>query len=156
MVVVKKLIEIVKNVYTREQAKDLVKLYLSRYGWLTIERNEFDVYAVKTGNPRLIIKFWIQPIKKPVPKFYIKRFDQDVEKYAKESQSQSFMQSFFITNCALSKEAYEYYKLYGRFNMKLLFTANDIKSQIIKLNMDKRLKVTKFAQKQLLEFIPAM
>lgn len=135
---------------TREQAKDITKTYLSQQGWFLTERHGFDVYGVKSDRSRVIIKFWFTPSKRPVPKSFIKKFDIAVQEFTAENDYKEKVLVFFISNSVLDHEAWDYYKVLGRYTMKVVVAANDIEAQLSRL--DKAEQDTQGVQKQLLQY----
>jgi hypothetical protein len=107
--------------------------FLSRKGWLVVGRDGIDVLAVKHDGTTIAIKFWISSTKKPVPKSFLKRFDKAVQSLRNDKPGAT-IRACFISNSALDKDAYSYYKNFAEYTMKLTFTAPDIKDQIARIN----------------------
>ncbi|MBD3187278.1 hypothetical protein GF325_10645 [Candidatus Bathyarchaeota archaeon] len=151
----KMILSAVKKAPTREVATRLARNTLSNHGFTTFDQEEFDVLGVKSSGIRVIIKFWIKPSKKPVPKFYIKKFDKSIQDFVIRNDLQGDVHAFIIANTPLDTDAYRYYKEFARFSMKLIFTANDIKAQLKHMKEENHPGVEKFEQKALVEFISA-
>ncbi|MFX0099568.1 MAG: hypothetical protein ACFFCS_08300 [Candidatus Hodarchaeota archaeon] len=153
MVNVKKLIASVKDAPIRLHATDKATAFLSRTGWFPIEREDFDVYAVRSDGHQVVIKFWINLSKKPVPKFFIKKFDRAIQRLHQEKDlDPSKFEAYFISNAVLDNEAYNYFKNFGRFSMNLFFTSDDIKEQIESIRATSKQSIEKYQQKQLIQF----
>lgn len=139
---------------TRERATQMSTRYLSQHGWFMVENDDFDVFAVHSSGIRLFIKFWITPSKKPVPKFYIKKFDKAVQKYIYENDLIGEVEVLFISNSPLDNDAYAYYQGVARFTMKLGFAATDIKAQIVAMQEEEK-DEKDVIQKELLQYASA-
>ncbi|MHA1683717.1 MAG: hypothetical protein ACTSUE_22455 [Promethearchaeota archaeon] len=145
----------VRKAPTREVATVISEEFLSQKGFMTLNHDGFDVLAVNGSGRRVFLKFWITPHKKPVPKFYIKKFDKNVQDYMTEHNITGNVEVYFISNAVLDNEAFAYYKGFARFTMKLLITADDIKEQLEKISKEQESKVPRMEQKQLAQFIIA-
>jgi len=130
------IVKIARVCPAREAASDQVKSYLANRGWLIAEREEFDIVAIHPSGSRAIIKFWIRADKKPVPKFYVKKFDKAVQGFIKENDIKDNVVVLLVTNMVLDDEAYAYYRQVGRFTMKLCCIATDIKEQVATIHQD--------------------
>ncbi len=149
------IIEIARHCPAREAASDQVKAYLANRGWLVVERDEFDVAATHPNGSRVILKFWIRADKKPVPKFFIKKFDRAVQEFIKENDIKEKVAVLFITNSALDEEAYTYHRQVGRFTMKVSFAAADIKEQVAQIHQEPPAITRKNVQTQLHRYVSA-
>ncbi len=139
----------------REAASDQIKAYLANRGWLIVEREEFDVAAIHSSGSRAIIKFWIRADMKPVPKFYVKKFDRAVQEFVKENDIKENVAVLFVTNMVLDDEAYAYYRQVGRFTMKLCCVASDIKGQVAQIHQEPPPVQRKNVQTQLHRYVSA-
>jgi hypothetical protein len=149
------IIEIAHHCPAREAASDQVKTYLANRGWLIVERDEFDVAAIHPGGQRVLLKFWIRADKKPVPKFYIKKFDRAVQEFIKENDIKENVTVLFVTNSVLDDEAYAYHRQVGRYTMKLSFAASDIKEQVAQIRQEPTAISRKNVQTQLSRYVSA-
>ncbi len=149
------IIEIARHCPAREAASDQVKAYLANRGWLIVERDEFDVAAIHPNGSRAILKFWIRADKKPVPKFFVKKFDKAVQEFIKENDIKEKAAVLFVTNSALDDEAYAYHRQVGRFTMKVLFAASDIKEQVTQIRQEPATITRKNVQTQLNRYVSA-
>ncbi|NMC06993.1 MAG: hypothetical protein GYA24_17375 [Candidatus Lokiarchaeota archaeon] len=147
--------EIARHCPAREAAADQVKAYLANRGWFIVERDEFDVAAINTNGSRVIVKFWIRADKKPVPKFYIKKFDKAVQDFMKEMDIKENVWVLFVTNSMLDEEAYTYHRKVGRFTMKLCIAADSIVEQVSSKRQDASTLPRKNIQTQLRQYVPA-
>jgi hypothetical protein len=149
------IIEIARHCPAREAAVDQAKAYLANRGWLIVERDEFDVAAIHTSGSRAILKFWIRADKKPVPKFFVKKFDKAVQEFIKEIDIKENVVVLFITNSMLDDDAYAYHHQVGRFTMKLCFAAPDIKEQVARAHQEPGTISRKNVQTQLHRYVSA-
>nr|MDO8114653.1 hypothetical protein [Candidatus Sigynarchaeota archaeon] len=147
------LIQDVRACPTREAATDQTKVHLANRGWFIAERDEFDVIAVHPDGSRMIIKFWIRADKMPVPKFYIKKFDQSVQAFIHDNNLKENVTVLFITNTVLDTDAFAYYRGFARFTMKVCFSG-DIKEQLSSLQ-EQKVPKKKDVQKELMQYVAA-
>nr|MDO8115591.1 hypothetical protein [Candidatus Sigynarchaeota archaeon] len=120
----------------REHAIDLAQRWLKERGWFLVENEQFDVLAINSRSERIILKFWIMPDKRPVPKHFIKNFDREAQKFIHENGIVDLTRVYIISNAVLDDDAYGYYTSVARHTMKLVFAANDIAEQVSRLHVD--------------------
>ncbi|MBN2151026.1 MAG: hypothetical protein JW839_06260 [Candidatus Lokiarchaeota archaeon] len=149
------IVKITRVCPAREAASDQVKAYLANRGWLIIEREEFDVVAIHPCGSRAIIKFWIRADLKPVPKFYVKKFDKAVQEFVMENDIKENVAVLLVTNSVLDDDAYTYYQQVGRFTMRLCCVARDVKGQLAQVHQDALPVPRKNVQTQLHRYVSA-
>jgi hypothetical protein len=147
------LVDLARSCPTRERASELAKQSLHERGWFIVDKDEFDVIAVKGDGTRMVIKFWISPEKRPIPVHYIKKFDRDIQEFIRKNEIRSKVDAFLVANTDLDPEARGYYRTFARFTMKVQCVLPDKAVQPEIAPGERQLDQKGYVQKELLHFI---
>jgi hypothetical protein len=100
---------------TRYKARQVLKSLLLTHGWVFIEDSELgDIVAyLRTSGVFVVIKLWIHPEHKDVPKFYVENFLRSIFKTSENCKTTPMFDQRTCTECErfclLSKKVYKYF-----------------------------------------------
>jgi hypothetical protein len=148
------LMDLARTSPTRERASERAKQILRENGWFIVEKDEFDVLAVKGDGTRLIIKFWISPEKR-IPLHYIKRFDRDIQEFIRKNEIHSKVNALLLSNSEIDSDARAYYRTFARFTMKVHCILPEKTVQQESVPGEPKAEQKEYIQKGLLQFVSA-